>query len=235
MGGATGKRCMEQKVEIDGKSRKLRKRGVKRLETLLDATAYLLEQRQDENISLADIAARADIPLASVYHFFPNRNAAFVMLAERYHRQIADQVTAPIVPRPQSWQEVVTYRQRRGSAYLNANPAAQRLFLGAGVSVEVRNTDLNGNASLARFYADLFCRYFEISQSAALEDMMANSIALMDGIWALSYSRHGRITDAFLTESTRASIAYLRCYLPEHLKPRPEGGDAPQPGSDGQS
>ena len=227
---------MQERVSINSSARlPQRTRGRARFTQLLDTTETLLAEKPDAEVTLAMIAERAGVPLPSVYHFFPNRNAAFVMLAERYHRQIADQVTAPIVPRPQSWQEVVTYRQRRGSAYLNANPAAQRLFLGAGVSVEVRNTDLNGNASLARFYADLFCRYFEIGQSAALEDMMANSIALMDGIWALSYSRHGRITDAFLTESTRASIAYLRCYLPEHLKPRPEGGDAPQPGSDGQS
>jgi len=211
---------MEKKVEIDGKPRKLRKRGQQRLEALLDATAFLLEERQDENISLADIAARADIPLASVYHFFPNRNAAFVMLAERFNRQMAHRVHDEILPHPQKWQELIAFRQQQGSMFLNANPAAQRLFLGAGVSVEVRNTDLNGNAGLAKTYAGLFAKYFEIEPSEFLEDRMATSIAIMDGVWALSYSRHRCITDAFLAESTQASVAYLRSYLPEFLTPR---------------
>ncbi|WP_158969496.1 TetR/AcrR family transcriptional regulator [Chachezhania sediminis] len=212
---------MEKKVEIDGKPRKLRKRGQQRLEELLDATAALLEERQDENISLADIAARADIPLASVYHFFPNRNAAFVMLAERFNTWMAERVQHEIVPRPQKWQDIIAYRQRQGSAFLNANPAAQRLFLGAGVSVEVRNTDLTGNAELAQAYVGLFHKYFVIGEGLPLEDMLATSIAIMDGVWALSYSRHRCITGAFLDESTRASVAYLRSYLPELLPQRP--------------
>ncbi len=211
---------MEQNVQIDGKPRKLRKRGVKRLEELLDATARLLETRLDDNISLAEIAAEADIPLASVYHFLPNRNAAFVMLAERYNSQMSSRVTDEITPLPEKWQDIVAFRQKQGSLFLNSNPAAQRLFLGAGVSVEVRNTDLNGNAALAKSYAELLSSYFEIEASEFLENLMATSIALMDGVWALSYSRHGKITDAFVTESTTACIAYLRCYLPEYLPRR---------------
>jgi AcrR family transcriptional regulator len=215
---------MEQKVEIDGKPRKLRKRGIKRLETLLDATARLLETRLDDNISLAEIAAEADIPLASVYHFLPNRNAAFVMLAERYNTEMSGRVTDEIIPLPKKWQDILAFRQQQGALYLNSNPAAQRLFLGAGVSVEVRNTDLNGNAALAKSYACLFDSYFEIETSEFLENLMATSIALMDGIWALSYSRHGKITDEFVAESTLACTAYLRCYLPEFLPKRREQG-----------
>ncbi|WP_121062587.1 TetR/AcrR family transcriptional regulator [Chachezhania antarctica] len=217
---------MEKKVEIDGKPRKLRKRGQQRLEALLDATADLLEARQDENISLADISSESGIPLASVYHFFPNRNAAFVMLAERFNRQMADRVEKQIQPAPRKWQDLIAYRQQQGALFLNANPAAQRLFLGAGVSVEVRNTDLNGNAGLAKAYVGLFTHYFEIEPSAFLEDRLATSIAIMDGVWALSYSRHRCITDAFLADSTQASVAYLRSYLPEFLTPRAQAGPA---------
>lgn len=199
----------------------MRKRGVERFELLLDATAQLLAERPDEDISLAQIAERADVPLASLYHFFPNRNAAFVALARRYHAALHEPGLENEATRPSRWQDVVESKQRIGAEYLNKNPAALRLFMGAGVSVEVRNTDLSGNAELARGRAEYLNRMFHIPYVRDLEKRIAVSIALMDGIWALSYSVHRSITNEYLEESIRASILYLRCYLPEFLEPRP--------------
>lgn len=198
-----------------------RKRGVERFDLLLDATASLLAEKLDDDISLAQIADRAGVPLTSVYHFFTNRNAAFVALAQRFQVQIHAIGLGELNPVPKTWQEVIESRQRLGARYLNANPAALRLFMGAGVSVEVRNTDLSGNAALARGRTEYLMRTFTIPPMPDFEKRVAISIALMDGIWALSYSIHGYITDEYVTESARSSIMYLRCYLPEYLELRP--------------
>lgn len=198
----------------------MRKRGIERFNTLLDATAALLSELPDEDISLAQIADRAAVPLASLYHFFPNRNAAFVALAKRYHVLLNELALSEPEERPARWQDVIEYKQRNGARFLNDNPAAQRLFLGAGVSVEVRNTDLSGNAELARNRAEYLNRMFEIPKMPDLEKRLAVSIAVMDGIWALSYSIHRSITDEYLEESILTSTTYLRCYLPEFLQPK---------------
>jgi AcrR family transcriptional regulator len=198
----------------------MRKRGLERLQLLLDVTADLLTEAVGEDISLAQIADRAGVPLASVYHFFPNRNAAFVALAQRYHQVLGASARAPIDPVPATWQDYIANRQRHGAAYLNANPAALRLFMGAAVSVEVRNTDLWGNAELARLRTAYLRSVFEMPNIPDLENRVAVSIALVDGIWALSYSQHRMITPEYLAESIRSAVAYLRCYLPEVLAPR---------------
>lgn len=197
-----------------------RKRGVDRFEALLDAAETKLVEAPDEDITLSMIAETAKVPLPSVYHFFPNRNAMLVALAQRFHRDLAQITFVPLDPPPNDWQEIVRRRQKNGAAYLNAHPAALRLFMGAGVSVEVRNLDLQGNASLAHVRAEDFRSSFDCGHIPDLERILAISIGLMDGIWAISYSEHGLITDSYLIESTRASIAYLRCYLPEVLTPR---------------
>ncbi len=199
----------------------LRKRGVERFEVLLDATEALLADRANEDVSLAQIAEKAGVPLASVYHFFPNRNSAFVALAQRFHIALHAIAQEPLQPPISGWQEVIASRQKIGAKYLNAHPAALRLFLGAGVSVDVRNTDLNGNADLARDRVKFLDHYFEMPKIRDLEKRIAISIALMDGIWALSYSVYGRITDEYVAESTRASVIYLRCFLPEFIEFRP--------------
>ncbi|GAB4068768.1 TetR/AcrR family transcriptional regulator [Ancylobacter sonchi] len=198
----------------------VRKRGIERFEHLLDATATLIGERPDEEVSLANIAARAGVPLASLYHFFPNRNAALVALAQRYHRQIHELATFPAGSAPLRWQDVFAFRVRNTARFLNDNPAALRLFMGAGVSAEVRNTDVAGNDRLAAMRADYLHRHFVMAPMPDLPRRIAVSLAILDGIWAYSYSHHRRITDEYVDEAIRATLVYLRCFLPEELQPR---------------
>jgi AcrR family transcriptional regulator len=193
---------------------------VARFQHLLDATETLLAKRPDSDISLALVAQEADVPLPSIYHFFPNKDAILVALAQRYHAELAEMARAPLDPPPVTWQDIVSRRQRSGVQFLNAHPSALRLFMGAGVSAEVRTLDLQGNAALAHLRAQEFRHWFDCSGVADLEERLAVSIGIMDGVWAISWSQHRRLTDDYLEESIRASIAYLRCYLPEILSRR---------------
>ena len=194
-----------------------RRRGVARHALLLDATEMLLVAHPDADLSLAMIAEVAEVPLPSVYHFFPNRNAILVALAERYHADLAAMANQRLDPPPDGWQDIIRRRQGAGVAYLNAHPAALRLFMGAGVSVEVRTLDLRGNASLAAVRAAEFRHWYDCGALGDLEHWLAVSIGVMDGVWAISWAEHRVITPAYLDESVRASVAYLRCHLPETL------------------
>ena len=200
--------------------RPLRSRGLKRVQDILDATEALLAEKSNEDVSLAQIAGQAGIPLASLYHFFPNRNAAFVALAKRFNEHLYRLAIAPIDPRPASWQQVVSFRQAGSAAFLNARPAALRLFIGAGVSVDVRAADWAGNEAVARSRVKLLEAYFHLPYIKDLQTRIAVAIALQDGIWALSYGRLGFIAPEFVDASTEAAISYLRNYLPKHFEPR---------------
>ncbi|HEV7415363.1 TetR/AcrR family transcriptional regulator [Tianweitania sediminis] len=203
-------------------SRQMRRRGLERYNTLLDATEQLLAENSDEDISLAQIAEAAGIPLASVYHFFPNRNAAFVALALRFNEEIYRLSIEPLAdPEPQSWQDMLHMKHARAAAFQNSRPAALRLFLGAGVSVAVRNADLSGNARIARSRERLFEAYFYMPHIPDFVDRLEIAGASMDGIWALSYGRHGFITEDFRKEATAGAIDYLRRFLPEFLPRKP--------------
>lgn len=194
-----------------------RQRGIIRFEHLLDSTEALLAERPENDISLALVAEKARVPLPSIYHFFPNRDAILVALAQRYHALLGDMARVALDPPPETWQDIISERQGSGVAFLNAHPSALRLFMGAGVSAEVRTLDLQGNASLARLRAAEFRHWFDCRSIPDLEHRVAISIGIMDGVWAISWSQHQCITDDYLNESIRASVSYLRCYLPEFL------------------
>lgn len=197
-----------------------RKRGVHRFEHLLDSTAALLMERPEGDISLALVAQNAEVPLPSIYHFFPNKEAILVALAQRFHAQLGKMARVPLDPPPERWQDIIVRRQTMGVEFLNAHPSALRLFMGAGVSAEVRTLDLQGNAALATLRAAEFAHWFDCRGIADLEHRLAISIGIMDGVWAISWSQHRRITETYLAESIRASVSYLRCYLPEVLQVR---------------
>ena len=199
-------------------ARPMRKRGIERHNLLLHATERLLAESSDEDVSLAQIAEAAEVPLASVYHFFPNRNAAFVALALRFNEEIYRLSIQPLRdPEPQTWQEMLEMKHARDAAFQNSRPAALRLFLGAGVSVAVRNADLTGNTRIARSRERLFDAYFHVPYVPDFAERLEVSGAAMDGIWALSYGRHGVITEEFRKEATAVAVTYLRRYLPEFL------------------
>lgn len=205
--------------------------GRKRFGALLNATEQLLTECSAEDLTLARIAERAEVPVSSIYHFFPNKNAAYTALAQRFHAQLREISERPMTPAPRSWQAVIEDKQRAGAKFLNEHPAALHLFMGAGISVDVRNLDLSSNVQLAQSRAAYLRRYFHMPRLPDLENHLAVAIGLTDGIWAISYSAERRITPFYAREALRATVLYLRSYLPEFLEPRdisnqPDGGSS---------
>ncbi|MDF2231753.1 TetR/AcrR family transcriptional regulator [Albimonas sp. CAU 1670] len=201
-----------------------RRRGRERFDALLDAARDLLAEDDGREISLADVAQAAGAPLPSLYHFFTNRNALLVALARRRLEALAELAARSLDPPPETWQDLVRRRQRVGAGHLNRHPDALRLFMGAGVSAEVRMMDLRGNVAAGARRAREMRAAFRCGELEGLERWMAYAISIGDGVWALSWAEHRRITEAALEESCAAAVAYLRGYLPEHLPRRFEDG-----------
>ncbi|AVO38286.2 TetR/AcrR family transcriptional regulator [Pukyongiella litopenaei] len=199
-------------------NRPMRRRGIERYHRILDVTEKLLSDSGDEDIGLAQIAEQAEISLASVYYFFPNRNAVYAALALRFNDEIYERSIRPLTdPEPQSWQELLDMKHKAAAEFQNSRPAALRLFLGAGVSAAVRSADFIGNARLARSRARMFEAYFDIQNMPDLPHWLEMSAAAMDGIWSLSYGYHGVITEEYRAEATACAVTYLRRFLPEYL------------------
>lgn len=197
-----------------------RKNGQRRLKALIDATDTLLQEYDVGQISLNKIAESAGVPPASVYHFFPSKEAALIELAEVYFGKILESSRGPIAPPPATWQDLIVRRLHDTSQFFNEHPSSMKLFFGTALNAEVRRRDMDGIASVAEARADAFDHYFVMPSIPDWTAKLANSVALNDGIWALAYSQHRCITAEALEEGIRATIAYLRCFLPEYLAPK---------------
>ncbi|MEU3227386.1 TetR/AcrR family transcriptional regulator [Streptomyces sp. NPDC006976] len=76
----------------------VQQRSAERLARILDACAELLDETGYEQLSTRAVAARAGVPIGSVYRFFSNKRALADALARRnldsYAERITDRLTA---------------------------------------------------------------------------------------------------------------------------------------------
>lgn len=78
--------------EIGLRTRPSQARSQKRLETILDAAAAILEDEGPDALNTNRIARLSGVPVASLYHYFPNKHAVLAALGERW----LDRVSAAI-------------------------------------------------------------------------------------------------------------------------------------------
>jgi AcrR family transcriptional regulator len=201
-----------------------------RFQALLDSVAQLLGHRDFTEVGLYDIAEHAAVPPASVYHFFPTKEAAFVALAQRYFQQQGVILREPSEERgANGWAEHLKVRYYRALRFYNENPAFARIMFSGTVSADVRRIDLEFISQSEHSPGDWLSRYFVMPYLPDADLRFAVLVGLYDGIWGASYARFGHITEDFGREGIRAGIAYCRTFLPEVLPLRgPEQlGQAP--------
>ncbi len=74
----------------------VQRRGIERVQAILDAAAALLTEQGYEAATLKAIGERAGIPTASLYHYFPDRHQVDAALAQRHLGELDTQISASV-------------------------------------------------------------------------------------------------------------------------------------------
>lgn len=212
---------------VAGPRKPLQERSRQRVEKLLDATDKLLAAHEPGEVGLYDIARVAKVPPASVYHFFPTKEAAFVALAERYLQRLYKVVRETPLDRKRirHWSDVFILGSQRSFDFYNRNPVLLKLFFGGALSPEIRRRDDEYLRGLSEGGYGWLNRYFCMPYLPEAEMKFSVILSIYDGITLTSYQRHGRVTEAYHEEMLRVIIAYCRTFLPEVLPLRPPSNE----------
>ena len=188
--------------------------GRKRRKALLDAAHDLLCEKEIEDISFRNIAAHADVPEGSAYHFFANRYDVFSALACALNEEFARAHEKPVpAEERQTPEQLAEYMVEIGSRIYARNPAARQLFIGAKTPPEVKQADRINDRDVGDAMHRSFSRYFEIPDTSAMRTAFYYFIEITDLMFTLSIVEHGKITPSMLTEAKRAGVAYLKTYF----------------------
>lgn len=197
-------------------------RGVARHAALLDAAEALLSAHNPDEIGLYQIAEQAGVPPASVYHFFPTKEAAFDALAQRLVLQLLATHHEPIEARRLlNWTDLFRIDVDRGRAFYNQCPPALKIFYGGFGGVDAKSIDKIAADTIAASGFDRLDRIFHMPYLKEARRFFEIRLSILDAIWTVSVRRHGFITDDYHQEAFEACIAYSRLYLPAHMERRP--------------
>lgn len=194
-------------------------RGEAKFDKLLDAAHSLIEEQGVEDFSLADVAKRAGVATGSAYHFFPNLEAIFIALVERYDIAFAQIASEPIeASAVDSWQDILELHSENARQFMNANPPALILIIGPGRSWQSKLVDTIGDSNIAIAIMETIERFFVLPSNPPPAQLLHLGIRIIEGLWELSVQQHGHVTEEFSRESTRALTAYMRLYWPAYLE-----------------
>ena len=189
-----------------------------RRQKLLMGAKKLSETQPINDITLAAVCEEAGIPRASAYHFFPNIEAIFLALRFLNAIEILEVLTTVENVDFDRWQGYLTALIERCVRIFHADETKAKLIY------DTNTPDFEGDSfgedidhQIVKLVYDRLSERYQMPKYDDIEDTLLVTYSIVNGIFTLSYRRHGSIMDAYLQEATTASIAYLRCYLPEKL------------------
>ena len=187
-------------------------RSRKRVERILDEAARLVVERGVEALSTREIALAADVPVASLYQYFADKEDVLLALAERDMVEMDDQVAADLAALEQVTVEtlvrttmeafVAVYRRRR-----------------AFVEIYLRGRT---NAAVHRFGREHNRRIATALRAYAVEtglaaDTLTETVALLavevgDRVFQVAYERDADGDREIVEEGIAMMTAYLERY-----------------------
>ncbi|MEL6416324.1 MAG: TetR/AcrR family transcriptional regulator, partial [Pseudomonadota bacterium] len=157
-----------------------------------------------------ELADTANVPVASVYHFFPVPEAALAALVEHYIEKAAIEIMSNLEPAEGSnWQGIVNEVFARGRFFYEKYPAARKVGFCPHSSESARYLLLESNWTLAEQISSEFDRLFVLPPHLNIVDDVATAIILTDALWSTSIALHGEITDHYAAEAERAVASFL--------------------------
>ncbi|MBP2281223.1 AcrR family transcriptional regulator [Psychrobacter sp. PL15] len=192
--------------------------GRVRRQKLLMGAKKLSETQSINDITLAAVCEEAGIPRASAYHFFPNIEAIFLALRFLNAIDILEVLTTVETVNYDRWQAYLTALIERCVQIFRNDETKAKLVYGTNTP------DFEGDSfgedidyQIVQLVYKRLSERYEMPVFEDIEDVLLVTYSIVNGIFTLSYRHHESITDSYLQEANTASIAYLRCYLPEKL------------------
>jgi AcrR family transcriptional regulator len=191
------------------------KRGLERRRKLMNTALEIFETTPIEEVSYQEIAAAAEIPLPSCYHFYPGKVDLIRALAEDQTEVFNDEAFAPIDPDSvKSWEDVIEIWLERAVEYHQKSYARRQIFLGRHMPAEVRIDKQMREKGIAAQLHALIGRHFAIPESEELDRIFFKAIEISTLMVSLDYMEKGQLDEESTQHARLAMLSYLRNFIP---------------------
>lgn len=215
---------MPQLQQSERTNRPPQARGEARRKQLLDAAIALLDERKLTDISLSDVAAKADIPLGSIYFHYKSVNELFGQVLVSFRDQLAEEIARPYkLNKSHQWGDLIEKAIDRIFTMSQTHKAFVRVALNRHAPVEVRyESGQKGGWEFVPLFEQVIARHFSFPEIPGIDRAFLNFVDIVDAMFVRSVEETGHVSKETLQEAKRAGVHYLRLYLPAYLPRLPK-------------
>jgi AcrR family transcriptional regulator len=143
-----------------------------RLQALLDAAEEVIAESGLQGLAMREVARRANLPIASVYHYFPSTTALIRALVERQLEKLRDiletgvRTRFPMDPSGMSGEQrkALIVEQVKGliddiAAFFFSTPSASEIWGGLQAYPDLRTLDIEDTKRNAALIQPVFARF----------------------------------------------------------------------------
>ena len=190
--------------------------GIARRTRLIDAARQLLCSHDIDELSLADVAARARIPKGSAYHYYGDIMELYGHLLAQIEEELLADLRRPLRgPALHCWADVVAALIRRGVRFYDAHPAARQLMISPKTPAELKLRDRHSDVRIGQLFEQQISVRFALPAVGVPTAVFFRSVEIADLMFSLSMLEHGTITAEMTAEAICATVGYLRGHIPE--------------------
>lgn len=190
------------------------KQGRTRRAILLSSALELLREKAPEDITLAMVCERAEIPRPSAYHFFPNIEAIFLGIRMLHGEMMIEKAAELQKGDFPCWQAYIEQVIAAAVDVTKSEPAFTRLIYGYGAMLSgARELGQNIDRRMARTSLEGLRSHFGIKPFEGDEEVASIALAVGDSVLRYSYRTYDDLTEPMVQEAQRAVVAYLSTYL----------------------
>ncbi|QLL07648.1 TetR/AcrR family transcriptional regulator [Mycobacterium vicinigordonae] len=202
-----------------GRPAGVQRRGVERVQAILDAAETLLAEQGYDAATLKAIGEHAGIPTASLYHYFPDRHQVDAALVQRHLRELDAKISASV-----NSAEVRTLREAIDTvvdpylAYFREHPDFIQLWF-VGRSPTLNELALKFDELQAeQFWSHLVDKNLVRPDTPQLVVQLAFEAG--NRLFDVAFRRSATGDDATMAEVRRLLTSYLETYAPQAKAPR---------------
>jgi len=211
----TSRASKEIITTLERRAAPMQQRARDRITRVLAATEKLLASTSVDTITTSAIAAEANVPVSSIYRYFPNVFAIYKELFETLVAQLHARI-AEIMENPEftSWRERHLQVMRTLRKMLDEDPAYRPLFHLMLTTRELRIVKEQANAQIAAYLAARWEQGLDGFQGDAPLAVARMATEIFTSFETLtSGEAQSEWTDRLFAEATVALERYLSAYL----------------------
>ncbi len=209
---------MVRKNDTEPRRRPLQERSRKRIATILDAAAELVREKGADGLVISEVAERAEVPIGSVYQYFPGKAAIVRALAESH----LEQLRALLVRDIGSFVASKPTKRRLGEAvdllvdgyyefYAN-EPTFRAIWGGVQADPVLRELDVKDTQQNARIIQRALKPYFANTPS---EELYGSCLLICD---CTASALRLALEPGTSTAAARSIVKELKAMLTMHLR-----------------